>query len=86
MLWNRPSDNTYAILESEVLSREIGDAWLQRRRAKNDSTVAMQVPSAIIPQEWNYLIDPLSLSVAGVHWSDQTAFRIDPRLVAARLR
>jgi len=26
VLWNRPSDNTYAILQSEVLSREIGDA------------------------------------------------------------
>lgn len=35
-------------------TRKIGDAWLARRR-----TALLRVPSAIVPETWNVLINPL---------------------------
>jgi hypothetical protein len=46
-----------------------------------------QVPSAVIPQEWNYFIDPAETdSTESLRWSHPQPFRIDPRLVDPRLR
>jgi RES domain-containing protein len=75
--WGKPNDWTQAILESDVLSREIGDNWIEQSRK-----AVLQVPSAVIPQEWNYLIEPS----AGLRWSDPKPFRIDPRLIDPSLR
>ena len=44
-----------------------------------------QVPSAVIPEEWNYLIDPSDDALRG-GWSRPKAFRIDPRLLDPSLR
>lgn len=44
-----------------------------------------QVPSAVIPQEWNYLIDPDDDILRG-GWSAPRAFSIDPRLLDPSLR
>jgi len=75
--WDKPTAWTQAILESDVLSREIGDNWIEQPRKS-----VLKVPSAVIPQEWNYLI----AQSAGLHWSDPKPFRIDPRLVDPGLR
>jgi hypothetical protein len=39
-----------------------------------------QVPTAVAPQEWNYLIDP-DEQVFLNGWSEPKPFRIDPRLL-----
>lgn len=44
-----------------------------------------QVPSVVVPQEWNYLIDPEE-GVLRAGWSEPKAFRIDPRLLDPGLR
>ena len=44
-----------------------------------------QVPSAVIPQEWNYLIDPDDETLRS-GWSVPRPFRIDPRLLDPRIR
>lgn len=44
-----------------------------------------QVPSAVVPQEWNYLIDPEE-EVLQRGWSQPKPFRIDSRLLDPGLR
>lgn len=44
-----------------------------------------QVPSAVIVQEWNYLIDPDDDTLRG-GWIAPKEFRIDPRLLDPSLR
>ena len=80
---------TQAVLESMVLSREIGDEWFKVRRGQRKAagwTAArpvFQVPSVVVPQEWNYLIDPEANSLT---YSQPKPFRLDPRLVDPMLR
>ena len=72
-----------AIFESEVLSREEGDIWIRNRQRTSDSQRFLpvrQVASVVIPQEWNYLIDPEDKALRA-QWSLPKAFRIDPRLL-----
>lgn len=87
--WKVPPERTHAILESEILSREMGDNWMARRRwepARRRPLPALQVPSAVIPQEWNYVIDPEDAGFAVLRWSDPKPFHIDPRLAGPALR
>lgn len=44
-----------------------------------------QVPSVVVPQEWNYLLDPEE-GVLRAGWSTPKPFRIDPRLLDPGLR
>lgn len=44
-----------------------------------------QISSAVVPQEWNYLIDPDDDTLRG-GWSAPREFRIDPRLLDPSLR
>ena len=82
----RSPERRKAILESEVLSREEGDIWIRNRQRKAVPALPVrQVPSAVIPQEWNYLIDPDDDTLRG-GWSAPREFRIDPRLLDPSLR
>lgn len=80
---------TRSVLDSEVLSREIGDEWISARRGRRTPAQAttarpvFQVPSAVIHQEWNYLIDP---EAAGLIYSSPQQFRLDQRLIDPLLR
>jgi len=60
-------------------TRRIGDEWL-RSRAK----VALRVPSAVIPEESNYLLNPAHDNLARHRPSADTVFTFDPRLHPAR--
>lgn len=53
-----------------------GDAFLNRRAA-----LVLSVPSTIIPQERNLLINPAHPQAAAVRVVSNEAFPIDPRLV-----
>lgn len=56
--------------------RRIGEAWAE----KHDAAV-LSVPSAVIPEERNYLINPHHPEAAEVHRAGQRPFDFDPRLV-----
>ena len=91
-----PEARAQALLESEVLSREYGDGLIAARQVLVGMRKAFvdhgidpmpsvfQVPSVVVPQEWNYLIDPTAVN--RIQWSDPKPFRIDPRLLDPGLR
>jgi RES domain-containing protein len=55
----------------------IGDAWLSGRES-----VALRVPSAVIPGEWNYILNPRHPRFRrAIKWSSPRGFAIDRRLV-----
>jgi len=58
-----------------AVSREIGDLWAQEQRS-----VALLVPSAIVPVEMNALINPLHHSFRLAWVSRPSRFGYDPRL------
>ncbi|MEZ0538679.1 RES family NAD+ phosphorylase [Fibrella arboris] len=54
-----------------------GEAWLSRGRSP-----VLCVPSAIVPQEWNYLINPAHPLFSQIDLVRTEAFAFDPRLKA----
>lgn len=56
-------------------SKALGDGWLA-----SAASLALAVPSAIIPQEWNLLLNPLHADWPKVAASAPAAFAFDPRL------
>ncbi len=56
-------------------TRQLGDAWLKR----NDYPI-LRVPSVIIPEEWNYLLNPLNPKFSKIKASSTQPFSFDPRL------
>lgn len=58
-----------------IRCRELGDAWLLDGRA-----LALEVPSVIVPQERNLLINPAHPLMDRVRVVSTELFRFDPRL------
>ena len=56
-------------------TQSIGNAWLERR-----SSVALRVPSVVVPMETNVLLNPRHPEMARVRISSNEAFRFDSRL------
>lgn len=56
-------------------SQVYGDAWLASRR-----TALLRVPSVIIPEEKNVLLNPLHPDAQQIHIISDRAFGFDPRL------
>lgn len=56
-------------------SRRYGDTWATEARS-----IALLVPSAMIPEELNVLLNPLHPRFAEVEVRSQRPFRLDPRL------
>jgi RES domain-containing protein len=56
--------------------RKIGDRWVQ-----NQESVLLQVPSAIIPFEYNYLINPSLPDFERLVIHSPQKFYFDPRLL-----
>ena len=56
-------------------ARRVGDAWL-----KAQASVALSVPSVIVPEERNYLLNPEHPQFAGLIIEDPRPFRFDARL------
>jgi RES domain-containing protein len=55
---------------------EIGDAWV-----KAATTAVLEVPSAVIEAEWNYLLNPKHPDFAQIKIGDPETFEFDPRLI-----
>jgi RES domain-containing protein len=58
-------------------SQAIGDLWIREQRS-----LALRVPSAIIDGEFNYLLNPAHPDFGSVTISPPAPFAFDPRLVA----
>lgn len=58
-----------------LITRDLGSKWLQQ-----NSSLLLKVPSAIIPTESNYLINPLHPDFAQLQIQPPVPFPFDPRL------
>lgn len=56
-----------------------GDAWLAR-----GETVLLRVPSALVPEEPNFLMNPLHPDSSHLRVSETRSFAFDPRLLSSR--
>jgi RES domain-containing protein len=61
---------------NHFLSRKLGDEWLSRKQ-----TALARVPSAILPNTSNYLLNPLHRDAKRVHIVEATSANFDPRLL-----
>lgn len=61
--------------------REIDQDWLARAQA-----VCLKVPSAIVQEEWNYLLNPLHPDFARLALGEPEPFHFDRRLARASKR
>lgn len=59
-----------------VAVQRIGDMWV----AAGGSAV-LRVPSAIVPNEWDYLLNPAHPDFAGITIGPKQPVRFDPRLI-----
>ena len=62
-------------------SQDFGGRWLKRSAAA--AKVALAVPSVIMPEEMNYLLNPLHPAFCDVLIRKRRRFRLDPRLHVA---
>jgi RES domain-containing protein len=53
-----------------------GTAWV-----RGQATAVLAVPSAVVPQEWNYLINPLHPEFGLIKLLAPEPFTIDPRML-----
>jgi RES domain-containing protein len=63
-------------LADEEATRRFGHAWANSRQS-----LALLVPSAIIPVEFNVLLNPVHPYYANVIWGTPEPFRFDQRLL-----
>jgi RES domain-containing protein len=64
--------------DSVTSCQAAGDSW-----ARRFSELAIHVPSVIIPEEFNILLNPKHTGYSGIVWSEPRPFRFDPRLFIA---
>lgn len=62
-----------------AMLREIGTDWLERGAA-----VALKVPSAVVVEEWNYLLNPQHPDFKRLTFSVPEVYRFDRRLARSR--
>lgn len=60
-------------------SQEVGDAWLE-----GGAHLALVVPSVLVPQETNYVLNVAHAQFAGVRVANSEPFSFDERLWSAR--
>jgi RES domain-containing protein len=58
-----------------------GDRWI-----RETGQLAIRVPSVVIPEEFNVLLNPTSAEYDKVRWSEPRPFRFDPRLFVTEPR
>jgi RES domain-containing protein len=59
-----------------TLTRRLGDAWLKSQRS-----ALARVPSAIVPDTFNYLLNPLHKDASRVRIAESQRAVFDPRLI-----
>ena len=66
--WQAPSDQ-------EPLQR-LGSEWVRAQ-----TSAVLRVPSALIPVEFNYLLNPAHSDFGRIVWADPVPFSLDPRFL-----
>ncbi len=61
--------------EDKLATREIGDEWLSQSRS-----AVLKVPSAIMPDCWNLLVNPTHPDSLHAKILSKRRFKLDPRL------
>jgi RES domain-containing protein len=56
-------------------TQSLGNAWIEK-----NETAVLQVPSAIIPEEYNYLLNPLHADFTQIQLLSTEPFAFDPRI------
>ena len=56
-------------------TRIIGDAWIREQRS-----AVLKVPSTVVPEEFNYLINPAHADFAEIEIGQAVVYHFDPRL------
>jgi RES domain-containing protein len=59
---------------SQDVTRKLGEDWLLKQR-----TAVLKVPSAIVPQEFNYLINPMARDAADIKIIDIREYHYEDR-------
>jgi RES domain-containing protein len=59
--------------------QRIGEEWLRR-----GATAVLQVPSAIVIEEWNYLLNPRHADFPGFTFASPKPFSFDRRVARSR--
>lgn len=67
---------SWASANAVSATQALGDAWL-----RSNASVLLAVPSAIIPQELNYLLNPRHPNAGRVATGQPEPFRFDRRLL-----
>jgi RES domain-containing protein len=62
-------------LPAGTASKQFGDRWFRELRS-----AILCVPSVVIPQEFNYLINPTNPDFKKITIGDPQPLRLDPRL------
>ena len=70
--------NWYAA-DAPVELQRVGGEWLER-----GETAVLKVPSAIVVEEWNYLLNPLHANFRKLTFGGPKAFRFDRRVARSR--
>jgi len=65
-------------LNSVSSCQTAGGLWVD-----SGAQLAVQVPSVVIPEEFNVLLNPRHTEYAAIVWSQPVSFRFDPRLFAS---
>ena len=68
-------------ISSITSSQAAGASW-----ARTMDQLAVRVPSVVIPEEYNILLNPSHSAYRSVVWSDPRPFRFDPRLFTTEPR
>ena len=72
----RSLPENWRIYPPPAAARALGDRWLADARSP-----ALRVPSALVPHEWNYVLNPRHPDFARIHIGTPEAVPLDPRLV-----
>jgi len=59
--------------------QHVGDIWIAEA-----SSAVLQVPSVIVPNEWNYMLNPAHSDFAKITIGPKQVAKFDPRLVKTR--
>jgi RES domain-containing protein len=70
-----PAPLSFAELNEVSACQSSGDSWLQAA-----DSLAVTVPSVIVPEEFNILLNPNHPGYSGLIWNNPRNFQFDPRL------